>query len=132
MLLQEARAAGCRSSAEADIYLEQKRRREIEESAHRLKERAQAGANNHGVPSAFMSPDSTGKDSTARAAGPAGSSSVNEMDVTGCYGADLLSVSVSIQSLSNLLLTNYFFCISQFTLAWFSPKLVCLVFSITI
>ncbi|XP_028754929.1 transcriptional adapter ADA2b isoform X1 [Neltuma alba] len=89
--LQEARAAGCRTSTEADRYLEQKRRREAEESARRSKERAQTGPNNHGVPSAFMSPDSAGKDSSARPAGPAGSSSVNEMDVTGYYGADLLS-----------------------------------------
>ncbi|KAI9123656.1 hypothetical protein K1719_004956 [Acacia pycnantha] len=90
--LQEARAAGCRTAAEADKYLEKKRRREAEEIARRSKERAQAGPNNHGVPSAFMSPDSAGKDSSGRPAGPAGSSSVNEMDVTGYYGADLLSV----------------------------------------
>ena len=35
MVLQEARAAGCRNSAEADRYLAQKRKREAEESARR-------------------------------------------------------------------------------------------------
>ncbi|GMJ08276.1 homolog of yeast ADA2 2B, PROPORZ1 [Hibiscus trionum] len=36
--LKEARAAGCRTSAEADRYLEQKRKREAEESSHRAKD----------------------------------------------------------------------------------------------
>lgn len=93
MILQEARAAGCRTSAEGDRYLAQKRKREAEESALRLKERAQDG------PNAFMSSESAGKDSSALPAGPAGSSSVNEMDVTGYNGADLLSVPVSLLSL---------------------------------
>ncbi|KAF7840527.1 Transcriptional adapter ADA2b [Senna tora] len=92
--LKESRAAGCRTSAEADRYLEHKRRREAEESSRRMKERAQAGPNNHGVPNAFMSSsDSAGKDSSARPAGPAGSSSANEMDATGYHGSDLLSSS---------------------------------------
>ncbi|KAG4945997.1 hypothetical protein JHK82_042049 [Glycine max] len=89
--LKEARAAGCRNSAEADRYLAQKRRREAEESGCRTKESAQGGPSNQGVPNALMSPDSAGKDLSGRPAGPATSSSVNEMDVTGYYGADLLS-----------------------------------------
>ena len=98
MLLQEARAAGCRNSAEADRYLAQKRKREAEESARRTKESAQGGPSNLGVSNALMSPDSAGKDLRGRPAGPATSSSVNEMDVTGYYVADLLSESVSMQS----------------------------------
>lgn len=89
MVMQEGRAAGCRTSAEADRYLEQKRRRVAEENAQRAKESGQ------GVPNAFMP-----SDSTVRPAGPAASSSVNEMDVTGCNGADLLSENVKASSLS--------------------------------
>ncbi|XP_061344329.1 transcriptional adapter ADA2b isoform X1 [Gastrolobium bilobum] len=89
--LKEARAAGCRNSAEADRYLVHKRRRESEESARRAKGSAQVGPSNQGVPNALLSPDSAGKDLSARPTGPATSSSVNEMDVTGYYGADLLS-----------------------------------------
>ncbi|XP_004486337.1 transcriptional adapter ADA2b isoform X2 [Cicer arietinum] len=90
--LKEARAAGCRTSAEADIYLANKRRKQSEESARRARENPQVIPNNHGVPNALMSPDSASKDlSTTRPAGPATSSSVNEMDRTGYYGTDLLS-----------------------------------------
>lgn len=89
--LKQARAAGCRNSAEADKYLLHKRKREAEESARRTKESPQVGPSTQGVPNALMSPDSAGKDLSARPAGPATSSSVNEMDVTGYYGADLLS-----------------------------------------
>ncbi|KAH7530044.1 hypothetical protein JRO89_XSUnG0027300 [Xanthoceras sorbifolium] len=39
--LKEARAAGCRTSAEADRYLELKRRREAEEASRKAKESAQ-------------------------------------------------------------------------------------------
>jgi len=87
--LQEARAAGCRSSVEADRYLAHKRRKESEESACRARESAHVVPNNHGVQNALMSPDSAGTR-------PAGSSSVNEMDATGYYGADLLSEAVRI------------------------------------
>lgn len=89
--LKEARAAGCRNSAEADRYLLQKRKREAEENARRTKGSPQVGPSHQGVPNALMSPDSTSKDLSSRPAGPATSSSVNEMDVTGYYGADLLS-----------------------------------------
>ncbi|CAJ1962672.1 unnamed protein product [Sphenostylis stenocarpa] len=90
--LKEARVAGCRNSAEADRYLSHKRKREAEEIARRTrtKESGQVGPSNQGIPNALTSPDSTNKDLSARPAGPATSSSVNEMDVTGYYGADLL------------------------------------------
>lgn len=96
MVLQEARAAGCRNSAEADRYLARKRRKkEAEESARRTKENALVGPSNPGVPNALMSPDSTAKDLSTR---PATSSSLNHMDVAGYYGADLLSEPVSMLS----------------------------------
>lgn len=79
MALQEARAAGCRTSAEADRYLAHKRRKEAEESARRARESGHLGPNNHGAPNALMSPDSTS------------TRPVNEMDLAGYYGADLLS-----------------------------------------
>lgn len=77
--LKEARAAGCRTSAEADRYLAHKRRKEAEESARRARESGHLGPNNHAVPNALMSPDSTS------------TRPVNEMDLAGYYGADLLS-----------------------------------------
>ncbi|KAE9599115.1 hypothetical protein Lal_00044040 [Lupinus albus] len=89
--LKEAQAAGCRNAAEADRYLVQKRRRLAEETARRAKETAQVGPSSQGIPNALMSPDSAAKDLNTRAAGPATSSSVNEIDITGYYGADLLS-----------------------------------------
>ncbi|RDX78766.1 Transcriptional adapter ADA2b, partial [Mucuna pruriens] len=56
--LKEARAAGCRNSAEADRYLLHKRTRGgAEESVDGTKR-----SNNQGIPSASISPKSTGKD----------------------------------------------------------------------
>lgn len=76
------------------------RRKEAEESSRRVKENAQVGPSNHGgVPNALMSPDSAGKDLSTRTAGPATSSSVNGMDLTGYFGVDLLSEPVSIYTL---------------------------------
>nr|XP_015879292.1 transcriptional adapter ADA2b isoform X1 [Ziziphus jujuba var. spinosa] len=89
--LKEAQAAGCRTSAEADRYLEHKRKREAEESARRAKENAQVGPSSQGVPNMFMASESIGKDSNSRPAGHAASSSVNDMDIMGLNGADLLS-----------------------------------------
>ncbi|AES64520.2 transcriptional adapter ADA2b [Medicago truncatula] len=70
---KEAIAAGCRTSAEADIYLANKRRSEVEGSARGVRENTHAVPNNHGVPNALMSPDSAG----TRPARPATSSAVN-------------------------------------------------------
>ncbi|XP_047171209.1 transcriptional adapter ADA2b [Vigna umbellata] len=91
--LKEARLAGCRNSADAEKYISLKRKREAEENARRTrtKESAQVGPSNQGIPNALTSPDSAGKDLSARPAGPATSSSVNEMDAIGYNGADLLS-----------------------------------------
>lgn len=89
--LKEARAAGCRTSAEADRYLEQKRRREAEEHARRVKESAQGGTSGQGAQNVFMASESVGKDANSRTAGQATSSSVNDFDVMGCPEAELLS-----------------------------------------
>lgn len=79
--MQEARAAGCHSSADADTYFEQKRKREAEESGRR-KEGGQAGVNM----------DSMGTFSNLRnAAEQAISSSLTDLDIK----ADLLSEPVS-------------------------------------
>lgn len=95
--MQEAQVAGCRTSAEADRYLEHKRKREAEESACRAKENAQVGPSNQGIPNVFMASESIGKDSNSRPAGHATLSSVNDMDIMGLNGADLLSEAVSCQ-----------------------------------
>ncbi|XP_062013646.1 transcriptional adapter ADA2b [Rosa rugosa] len=68
--LKEARNAGCRTSSEADRYLEQKRKREAEENARRAKESGEVGPSCQGNPNL---------------------SSASEMDILGVYGSDLLS-----------------------------------------
>ncbi|KAI4371621.1 hypothetical protein MLD38_009949 [Melastoma candidum] len=82
--LQEARAAGCRTSSEAERYSESKRRREAEEVIHRSKESSQASLSSQ---VAFAGSD--GKDS--RAAGNTSSSALNDPDVMKYDSSDLLS-----------------------------------------
>lgn len=96
--MQEARAAGCRTSAEANRYLELKRKRESEENARRTKESAQIGPSSQAGPNTFMASESVGKELNSRPVGQAASSSVNDLDIGGSHGADLLSESVSIRS----------------------------------
>ncbi|XP_031394515.1 transcriptional adapter ADA2a isoform X1 [Punica granatum] len=48
--LQEARAAGCRTAAEANKFIDDKREREAEESSQRAKESAQAGPSSKVLP----------------------------------------------------------------------------------
>lgn len=91
--LKEARASGCRTAAEADRYLEQKRKREAEESARRAKENAQVGPSSQAGPNAFMASESGGKESNSRPAVQATSTSANDLDIMGLQGADLLSES---------------------------------------
>ncbi|XP_062088122.1 transcriptional adapter ADA2b isoform X2 [Humulus lupulus] len=80
--LKEARAAGCRTSVEADRYLEQKRKREVEENAGgRTKESAHVGPSSQG--GGFMI-----SDTNSRQVAP---NSIGDMDVMGFNGADLLS-----------------------------------------
>ncbi|XP_076887654.1 transcriptional adapter ADA2-like isoform X2 [Bidens hawaiensis] len=82
--LQEARAAGCRSSADAERFIENKRKKEAEESARALKD--------------IMPPGPSGK-FLQRAnhikgdldTGGLAIASLDDWDVTGHLGADLLS-----------------------------------------
>ncbi|KAL3568757.1 hypothetical protein D5086_028647 [Populus alba] len=89
--LKDAQVAGCRTAAEADRYLEHKRKIEAEETSRRLKDNAQIGPSSQGAPSAFMSPDSVGKDSSTRPAGQGSSSYANNLDIMGFYETQLLS-----------------------------------------
>lgn len=94
-IFQDARAAGCRTSAEADRYLKQKRKREVEENARRVKESSQGGPSSQAGPNAFMASESVGKEFNSRPVGQATSNSMNDLDIMGFYGAELLSESVS-------------------------------------
>ncbi|KAL7184776.1 hypothetical protein ACSBR2_026840 [Camellia fascicularis] len=108
---REARAAGCRTSAQAEKYIEEKRKKEAEESARKSKDSAQAGPSDKFLRRAIhlkgepdSSPrgnarglslsDSFGKDSSSTTPGQATSSSLlDSCDVNGFLGADLLSES---------------------------------------
>ncbi|PPR99916.1 hypothetical protein GOBAR_AA20747 [Gossypium barbadense] len=89
--LKEARAAGCRTSAEADRYLEQKRRTEAEESSHRAKDGVQGGPGGQAAPNSFMASESVGKDSNARPTAQASSSYAKDLDIMGFAETQLLS-----------------------------------------
>ncbi|XP_052207012.1 transcriptional adapter ADA2-like isoform X5 [Diospyros lotus] len=106
--LQDARAAGCRTSAQAERYIEQKGKSEAGESACRLKDGAQAGPGgkflqraNHLKSEPDSSPcgnergssvaESVGNDSHSTNGGQAILSSLDNWDVIGFPGADLLS-----------------------------------------
>ncbi|KAK6117810.1 hypothetical protein DH2020_048437 [Rehmannia glutinosa] len=106
--LQEARAAGCRTSAEAERFIEQKMKREIEDNARRVKESSQGGPsgkylqrmNHHkgeqdtSSSGGNKSPsvlDPGGKDSSSNTKGLTGSDVSDNWDVTGFLGADILS-----------------------------------------
>lgn len=100
--LQEAQTAGCRTSSEAQRFIEQKRK-EAEENAQRVKENGQAGPSGkvlqrpnslngefevspHGVARGSTSLQPFGNDSYSTIA-----SSLEDWDITGFAGADLLS-----------------------------------------
>ncbi|KAB2613456.1 transcriptional adapter ADA2a-like, partial [Pyrus ussuriensis x Pyrus communis] len=91
--LQEARTAGCRTVSEASRYLEEKRKKEAEESALRTKESSQAGKGLQISPrgsfkgSTVLHPVSKDTYLTTQAI----SSSLDYWDITGLVGADLLS-----------------------------------------
>lgn len=103
--LQEARAAGCRTSSEADRYIEQKRKKEAEENTRRTKESSQAGksllravqpkgefdASPRGGIREPTFPESSGKDSCSTSDGQDFSRSLDVWDISGFLGADLLS-----------------------------------------
>ncbi|XP_041024658.1 transcriptional adapter ADA2-like isoform X3 [Juglans microcarpa x Juglans regia] len=103
--LQKARAAGCRTAAEANKFLEQKRNTGVEESEQGVNESAQGAGGkvlqrqNHlkvefdaspqGVPKESPLLHPSGKDTSS--AMQATSNSLQEWDITGFVGADLLS-----------------------------------------
>ncbi|XP_022716239.1 transcriptional adapter ADA2b-like isoform X2 [Durio zibethinus] len=89
--LKEAQAAGCRTSAEADRYLEHKRKREAEESCHRAKDGAQGGPSGQRAPNSLMASESVGKDSNSRPTAQASSSYANDLDIMGFAETQLLS-----------------------------------------
>ncbi|GAB4859338.1 Transcriptional adapter ada2 [Ancistrocladus abbreviatus] len=105
--LQDARAAGCHTSAEADRYIGQKRKREAEENARRSKESVEAGPSgkvlvraSHARAEFDGSPQGSGrgsatdsavKDSSSTTAGQAFASFLDGWDISGLPGADLLS-----------------------------------------
>ncbi|KAK9226182.1 hypothetical protein WN943_011229 [Citrus x changshan-huyou] len=100
--LQEAQAAGCRTSSEAHRFLEQKRKKEAEENGQRVKESGQAGPSGkvlqrpnslkevevspRGVVRGSTSLQPFGNDSYSTIA-----SSLEDWDISGFVGADLLS-----------------------------------------
>ncbi|KAG5252427.1 transcriptional adapter ADA2b [Salix suchowensis] len=89
--LNEAQVAGCHTAAEADRYLEHKRKIETGETSRRLKHNAQIGPSRQDAPNAFMSTDSVGKDSSIRPAGQGSSSYANDLYIMGFYETQLLS-----------------------------------------
>ncbi|CAK9152072.1 unnamed protein product [Ilex paraguariensis] len=103
--LQDARAAGCCTSAEAERFIEQKRKKEAEENSRGVKESSQASlsgkflqrANNlkgelgSSAQGGVTDIDYGGKDSSSTTAGLAISNTLNNWDVTGFVGANLLS-----------------------------------------
>ena len=99
--MQEARAAGCRTSAQAERYIEEKRKKEAEESAHKLKDSAPSGPSdkflqraNHLKGEPDSSPRGNARDSSLTNAGQANSSFLENWDISGFLGADLLSDTV--------------------------------------
>lgn len=98
MDVQEARVAGCRSSGEADRYLEQKRRREAEDRGHR-KENSHAGPSSQESLNVPVSSDSLNTYSNTTSVGHSTSASLTDLDFVSLSGADLLSESVSMQFL---------------------------------
>ncbi|KAF5778369.1 putative transcription factor MYB-HB-like family [Helianthus annuus] len=90
--LQEARAAGCRGSADAERYIEQKRKREAEEKARGLKDNVLPGPSGKFLQRANHlkgDVDTGGKDSSAP--GGLAIASLDDWDVSGHLGAELLS-----------------------------------------
>nr|GEV47302.1 transcriptional adapter ADA2-like isoform X1 [Tanacetum cinerariifolium] len=90
--LQEARAAGCRTSADAERYIEQKKKREAEENARRVKDNVQPGPSGKFLQRAnHLKGDlDGGKDSSSTRGGLA-INNLDEWDLNGHLGADLLS-----------------------------------------
>lgn len=90
--LQEARAAGSRTSAEAERYIGRKRKIEAEENARKSRENVEAGSGGKVLLRAsHLNRDFGIKDSISATTGQLMTNSLDEWDVTGFPGADLLS-----------------------------------------
>ncbi|KAL5769329.1 hypothetical protein ACOSQ2_016112 [Xanthoceras sorbifolium] len=100
--LKEARAAGCRTSAEADRYLELKRRREAEEASRKAKESAQVRPSSshdqqqqQGGSNVFMASGrpaaATRQQAAAAASSSSSSSHLNDFDIMRFHEVRLLS-----------------------------------------
>ncbi|XP_058080393.1 transcriptional adapter ADA2 isoform X2 [Magnolia sinica] len=128
--LQEARSAGCRTRAEAEVFLAQKKKRDAEASARKAKETGQPVGNGKVLQKANRlvkgesegSPRSTidnhkmkgstglesgGKDSSSTTTG-AITKSLDEWDITGLPGADLLSETEQQLCCQNRLLPSHY------------------------
>lgn len=88
--LKEARAAGCRSSAEVDRYLERKRRREVEEGLPR-KESSQIGPMSQESLNMPASSESLGLHSNRKPTSHAILSSITDSGVAAVSAEELLS-----------------------------------------
>lgn len=107
--LQEARDAGCHTSAESDRFIEQKRKKEAEENVRKAKENCLLGPNgklqqklNRTKSELDTSPHVSAKGSsglelnvgdTSTSSGLSYANSVDDWDITGFPGSDLLSAS---------------------------------------
>ncbi|XAR55266.1 hypothetical protein NMG60_11035293 [Bertholletia excelsa] len=137
--LQEARAAGCHTSAQAERFIEQKKK-EAEENTRKLKDGAQAGPSgkflqraNHLKGEPDSSPrgnargsslsDSVGKDSSSTA-GQTISSSLDCWDITGFPGADLLTeTEKQLCSELRILPSHYFNMLQDMSMGVFNGKI---------
>ncbi|KAK9089871.1 hypothetical protein Scep_028953 [Stephania cephalantha] len=93
--LQEARAAGCRTSLEAERFLEAKRKKETEERALKVKESNLAGPSGKALQKIIRPKGLTGLESSRENSSTLGRPSVlsalDDWDIKGFPGADLLS-----------------------------------------
>ena len=110
--MQEARAVGCRTSAEADRYLEKKneKRREAEESFHRVKDGVQGGPSGQGTPNSFMASESRHELQDQQ---QASSSYANDLDIMGFAETQLLSETVRMLFLISRFSSDLKLCFKQ-------------------
>lgn len=93
--MQEAQAAGCHSTAEADRYMERKRKSEAEENGSR-KESCQDGGNSRDILNVPVSSDSINTYSNHRMTSQTNIRSLTDSDRMECSEMELLSAPVCI------------------------------------
>lgn len=96
-MFQEARTAGCRTSSEANSFIEEKRKKEAEESVLRLNQGALGSIAGKTLKSPRGLPRNLqpfGSDSLSKIILSKISTSLDNWDVSGLLGADLLSETV--------------------------------------